>query len=234
MKYIKKNIKKIGIILSAFLLFVIIIMNTVFRFNIKLYNWYDYKEDKTIISLHTFTKNYSYETPYPFVAGFTSFDNSLIDRFHNKKTYIGEYNLLINNIYRTGSLFFQNNNYYFLYKVVDNYVLLNLVGHFLIDLDEMNHSYNVMIPMQSYLYFSNKYLMAQEDIALFFETYTFDDSIDFYSKFTDYITIENESKTIKIEAKDMFDKQNALIILDYKEKKIFIEAENKRVCIYNN
>lgn len=192
---------------------------------IMLYNWYDY-ENREVMTVPAKEVRYSY--PYPFSANFTSTSEDIWKQLKNNEIFVDERSCFIDDDDWNGYLMFDENNYYFVFEIEDVICVRNLICTI------EYQGLSLVIPLQSIFFLNMAYVPSSKDkVKRYFETITFDESKEFYSRFdTKWVQIEEESQQIIISSLDVFSEKRYSVSIDYNQKQIgvFIENQLQVIC----
>ena len=139
-------------------------------------------------------------------------------------------NYYINNM---NNIYFTNNNYFYITSTRGGYGLSAIITY--IYINEYNLNYALPLPLcVPYYYFHTDSSKFEEDKAKtnsqIFDNYSFTTFSNFYSKFTDYVTINNDNKTISVVSTELHRYRNQVLkrittTFDFSNKTIYVKTD---------
>lgn len=189
--------------------------------------WYDSNSYEDVIELPI--QNVEYPGPYEYRAYIHSYSPKTENLIKQSKNYIGESSFLIDNIVQEGQLLFINNGYYFFYTVNDTYCVASLLYRFIYNTIEID------FPMSSAMYLNAKdFPLAYYLVEKHFDYTSFQKDKQFYSMFSDFVTIDEENEKIIILGNNPENQQKHEVVLDYKNKSISITIGEEVIVLQKN
>ncbi len=218
--------KKITIITCSIVLLITIIISVtlVIKYNkkstIEVALWYDSKNSDTIAEISE--KPITHSLPYCFSAIVDNPSDKDIEKIVSTSYYVGERNYYISGRLQEGNLLFKNNAYYFCYKGNDYYVVKTLLCELI-----YNHL-DVFFPLPAAMWVDlDTEPTSTMFIDLFFETRSFTECKEFYSMFSEFVTIEEENKRILILGNEVKTQEKYVLIIDFNTKSFLIKIDNE-------
>lgn len=225
--------KKITIITCSIVLLITIIIsvNLIIKYNrkstIEVALWYDSKNSDIIAEISE--KPIKHSLPYFFSATIENSSDKDIEKIVSTPYYVGENNYYIYSDLKTGQLLFKNNAYYFCYKVNDSYVVKTLLCELI-----YNHL-DVFFPLPAAMWVDlDNEPTSTMYIDLFFETKSFTECKEFYSMFSEFVTIEEENKRILVLGSEVKTQEKYEIIIDFNTKSFLIKMDNEIKTLYTS
>ncbi|MBR6071702.1 MAG: hypothetical protein IKP77_02575 [Acholeplasmatales bacterium] len=192
-------------------------------------NWYDV-DSKTSIKLYGDIELIDMKIDGGnTLLGTLTYFNSNGDIYYNDEKV-----KICDDINKLDNYYFYNNNYFSIskntYENKECYLLSTLNTQINI-VDEINHhTYYYFIPLPPSINYSH---LDKSLINKIFELYDFEYLNNFYSKFTDYVTINKTDKTIKIVAEELYLSNHSLkpdvflsTTIDFQNKIINVKTDN--------
>jgi len=204
------------------------------------YNWFD-TQNKTTITLRG---DISVISPEKNVDGFGGDDflNTYTYFYADGEIYFNNEILKVNDSSEDyTNLYFYNNNYFYVYKSKYNNRschVLKVINTYLYVTDNKDNAYyhshyNLPLPPKIEYEKNNNSVIYQ-----MFELYDYDYMVNFYSKFTNYVTLDNANKTIKLVSEEIYlsnhtGKPNVYVTttIDYTNKTISVKNDNIDVVL---
>lgn len=192
---------------------------------IEMDKWYNTEEKEKVVEWNP--SKISFSVPYSWVVYIKEYDVKLIETIKQEKTYLGEYSIYADGVLRNSQLFFKDNCYYMGYSIDTAYCLRSLIGELIYE------NLDISFPFPRAMWIDlNIFSKFPLDFDAFFQTTTFEESKTFYSIFTDYITIQEETKYIVVMGNDIKTQNKYELILDFINKTISINMEGEVKTIY--
>lgn len=234
--------KKITFIILTLILIiigvVILIQLNNRKVTIYMHSWHDNDLKKEVIEIKCDDVETSYIGDCMSLTCVKSVDDSFEKEIINNEYYVSRHKTSVDDMKANGYLLFIDNDYYYIYNILysigydengaevyseisfKNCNIRNLVSSF-----SVNNT-TIYIPLQCILHYSDR---NDIDIQNYFNEYSFDESIVFYERFTDYISIDYNNQLIKIETQTRYN--NYVVTINYKNKSFEIQYDNEIVII---
>lgn len=191
--------------------------------DINLISFYNVYETNFVTKVPSNKVSYSMPRAANAIIKEDIFDNIIKDKQWTKS------NIQIHDINYDVGLTYVNNNYYCCYENNDT-CYISLVSS-----NVIYGKYNFYLPinMIEYLDFKNLTETSNKTVEEYFKNNTFEETLSFYQKYNDYVTINNDNKNITFNCFDINSKTIIKVMLDFNSSNLKILINDEYVTINN-
>lgn len=191
--------------------------------DINLISFYNIYETNFVTKVPSNKVSYSIPRPIHAIIKENIFNDIIEDKQWTKS------NIKIYDINYDIGLTFVNNNYYCCYEK-NNTCYISLVSS-----NVIYEKYNFYLPinMVEFMDFKDLQEISNKTVEEYFKNNTFEETLGFYQKYNDYVTINNDDKNIIFNCFDINSNTIIKVMLDFNTSKLKILINDEYITINN-